>query len=80
MKSKNIYLAVAASWIVFIFLDGTGAILRAWYLRKMAIPFRLFYVSTRYGRGIMLFILAVLNFVLLATKMREEIVFKAKKR
>jgi hypothetical protein len=80
MKSKNIYLAVAASWIVFIFLDGAGALLRAWYLRKMAIPFRFFYLSTRYGRGVMLFALGVLNFLLLADKMREEIAFKAKKR
>lgn len=55
-----------------MFLDGAGAIFRAWYLRKMAIPFRFFYVGLRYGRAGVLFALAVLNFLLLAKVMGSK--------
>ncbi|NLW33288.1 MAG: hypothetical protein GXY77_17725 [Fibrobacter sp.] len=65
MKSRPVIITMIASWIFFIALDGIGSLFRAWYIRRMKNPFRFLYQTVGYGRTIVLFLIAVMNFFLI---------------
>ena len=63
---------MAAAWILFIALDSASGMLRAWYLRKMKNPFRCAYNFFSYGKMATLFVIAVLNFLVIAGKKKRK--------
>lgn len=72
MKRNITYLI--GFWIVFIFLDSINGLFRSIYLRKMNRVFRFFCRSLLIAKSIILFLLAVFNYLMIAefTKIRQS--------
>lgn len=66
MKKKWVIIPMIASWFVFIALDSALGLFRAGHRRKTGNSLRMLYLLINYLRGSTIFIIAILNFLLVA--------------
>jgi hypothetical protein len=68
MKFRSKINALIGFWLVFIALDTFCSLLKTVSTGKMKNPFRFFYKTTHFVRSFFLFLLAVLNYLLIAER------------
>ncbi len=66
MKKKWVIIPMVASWFIFIALDSTLGFFRSVSRGKAGNPLRFLYRMINYLRGSTIFIIAILNFLLVA--------------
>ncbi len=71
MKPKKMLTGLTAVWVLIILLEGVSSIVRAFYTRKMNNPTKVVYGSIRYGKTVLMIILAVFNVLLLSRQLDD---------
>ncbi len=72
MKAKKLLTGLTGVWVLIVLLEGLSSIVRAWYTRKMNKPFKAVYSLLRYGKTILMIILAVFNVILFSRHFEED--------
>jgi hypothetical protein len=70
MKSPNLLLALIGGWILFIALDSTNGHMSSLGVRALHKPLQLAWFITKTVRTVVVFLLAVVTFLLVLQKNR----------